>query len=319
MPAVEHLYLRTGVVVVAHGRADLALRCLETLRPNLAADRMVAVVNAPELAAPGDLEALHAIAHVESPVRPQGYAANLNLGVRCLPDGTDYLLLANDDVEFDEGGLGALIEKIDASPTVGAVGPAFRDRRGGVVEPERGEPSPRAYALYSARLLPLGRLWSLLERVTGADTPAGTATAGAPAWLSGAVMLVRAAAFRSIGGFDEDFFLYYEETDFCFRLREAGWRVVYADDVSVVHLGGESTQSRYERAFLQSRRLYFEKRLGRPRFLFLQATLLTVFVVGSAYNLAAAALRPRTARRRMELVTSLWRRRLFLLGRRVQA
>jgi GT2 family glycosyltransferase len=287
-----------------------------TLKPELQGDKIVVVVNAPELADPRGLARLGRVAHVISPPKRQGYGANLNLGVRALPSELDFFLLANDDVEFAGGCLGKLLETLDRDDELGLVGPAIQDPRGRPFPPWLRAPTARSLTLYQARLLPLGRLWSLFHQPPG-SAPVVVAP-GEPDVVIGAAMLVRAAAFHRLGGFDEDFFLYYEETDLCFRLREAGWGLATRSDAHVVHVGNASTEYRYWRAYLQSQRTYLIKRSGGARVLALQVGLLAIFLAGSVYHAVAAVARPGTARRRLELVKQIWNRRIFLLGRRVR-
>src|SRR3989442_810473 len=79
--AADELVAHMGAVVVAHGRADLALDCIRTL-PALPRERIVVVINAPDLANPYELAELRQTATVVAPDKPQGYGANLNLGAR---------------------------------------------------------------------------------------------------------------------------------------------------------------------------------------------------------------------------------------------
>jgi len=79
-------------------------------------------------------------------------------------------------------------------------------------------------------------------------------------WVSGACMLVRRDAFDRVGGFDERFFLYWEDADLCRRLRGAGWRVRYQPAARVVHLVGRSSRTNASlaiRAFHRSAYLYY--------------------------------------------------------------
>ena len=63
-------------------------------------------------------------------------------------------------------------------------------------------------------------------------------------WVSGTAMLVRRTAFEEVGGFDEDYFMYVEDVDLCWRLRKAGWDVRYAPTAGVVHAIGGSSEAR---------------------------------------------------------------------------
>jgi GT2 family glycosyltransferase len=135
-------------------------------------------------------------------------------------------------------------------------------------------------------------------------------------FIIGAAMLARARAYEGIGGFDEDFFLYFEEADFCFRLRAAGWKIGWVSDASVLHLGGSSTpDARYRLIGLQSRRLYLLKRLGRARLVALKWAQAIVFGLACAYNALAAIARPATARRRAAQLRERYEeQRIFLVN-----
>jgi N-acetylglucosaminyl-diphospho-decaprenol L-rhamnosyltransferase len=310
---------RTGVVVVAHARADLALRCVESLASSVTAESMVVVVNAPEAVEPAELTRLRQTVRVVSAPSRQGYGANLNLGVQSLPAGLEFLLLANDDLEFAEGAVEKLLGRLDEDPSIGIVAPALYTPDGS--RSWAYAPFPTALGtLLSVAVVPLGRAGRRLAHRAGSDGPAPHGRT-ADGWVCGAAMLVRAAAFRGVNGFDEDFFLYFEEVDFCFRLRAAGWQIAWDADASALHVTGTSSIGRaFPHAFLQSRRLYFAKRLGRPRLVGLQGAQIVILVAGFVYNLLAATLRPVTARQRFSFLRSRFQdSRLFLLGPRVGA
>jgi hypothetical protein len=87
-------------------------------------------------------------------------------------------------------------------------------------------------------------------------------------WLAGASMLIRARVFEQIGPFDDRFFLYYEETDFCRRALAAGWTTYYVPASKVMHIGSVSTgmkvpQRRMPSYWFESRAHYFRKHHGR--------------------------------------------------------
>jgi GT2 family glycosyltransferase len=84
-------------------------------------------------------------------------------------------------------------------------------------------------------------------------------------WVSGAALLVRRSAFEALGGFDEKFFLYFEDIDFCLRLRAAGGKVYYDPTVTIIHLGGESASTSRgvaARAYRQSQLYFWGKHRG---------------------------------------------------------
>ena len=87
-------------------------------------------------------------------------------------------------------------------------------------------------------------------------------------WVSGVSMLFRSEVFSTAGLFDERFFLYFEEIDLAFRIRESGWKVYFVSDAAVDHVGGLSTglgdkTRRMPKYWFESRRRYFVKHHGR--------------------------------------------------------
>jgi GT2 family glycosyltransferase len=85
-------------------------------------------------------------------------------------------------------------------------------------------------------------------------------------WLAGASMMIRRELLEDVGLFDEDYFLYFEETDLCYRANKAGWPTVYVRNSSVSHIGGASTGmenwKRVPTYWMDSRRLFFSKNYG---------------------------------------------------------
>jgi hypothetical protein len=88
-------------------------------------------------------------------------------------------------------------------------------------------------------------------------------------WVAGASMMIRRQVFEDVGLFDENFFLYFEETDFCRRAKEKGWSTHYVRGSAVAHIGGASTGIKDERSkrrmpayWFDSRRHYFQKNHG---------------------------------------------------------
>ena len=164
-----------------------------------------------------------------------GYGRAANIGVHSSSE--DWIIIANPDVSFKPGAIDALLQAASRWPHAGVLGPQILT------------PDGRIYP--SARELPsLGR--GIGHAIFGWWWPTNPWTAGyrrereAPTerragWLSGACLLVRRAAFEEVGGFDESYFMYFEDTDLCERLSAAGWDIVYAPSAVVEHHGGHST------------------------------------------------------------------------------
>jgi N-acetylglucosaminyl-diphospho-decaprenol L-rhamnosyltransferase len=171
--------------------------------------------------------------------RNAGYAAGINAAVGAAEAGT-HLLVANPDIRLDAGSgeilLGALREQ-----GVGIAVPQLRDAAGRLTFSIRRDPTVlRALgeALMggdrAGRWAPLGETATRPESYDrGADVD----------WASGAIMAISHECAESVGRWDETMWLYSEETDYCLRARDAGFRVRYVPSARAVHLGGESGES----------------------------------------------------------------------------
>lgn len=268
------------------------------------------MLNDPREIEPQARGALSADAEIVSPPRPQGYGANLNLGVRALGDRVEYCLLSNDDVAFEAGCLERLIGTMMHDDTIGLVGPAIhRADSGRLEQPFVPFPSLAAEFRSLGPRPPLNQS----DELRGDEPPERSSEASGSGWIHGAAMLIRMSAFEAVNGFDEDFFLYFEEVDLCYRVRKAGWQIAWCRDAEVVHQQGASIETAPGLA-MASKRLYFEKRLGRARWAVVELLLVTLFSVSAAYNCVAALLEPSTARRRIRRFQNLWENRVFLRG-----
>jgi len=196
--------------------------------------------------------------------RNLGYGAACNLAAR--ETVGDYLLLLNNDVEVEPGALEAMAAVLSAEPGVAAVGPRLLDSRRRPARSIFRAPTPRR-VLFESLFLP--RLFPGIPFFHGHYTAYTThARARDVESLSGAAVLVRRKAFEDVGGFDEGFFFYAEESDLFARLRRAGWRVRFEPAARAVHRGGvasaEVSQRDLDRRLRDGLRLYARRHHG-PR------------------------------------------------------
>jgi GT2 family glycosyltransferase len=164
-----------------------------------------------------------------------GFAGGNNRGIA--ETDAPWVLLLNSDAWFaDDGGLDRLLALARERPRAAVVGPRLRNEDGSVQRSVRGFPTLWGLAteyLFLRKLAPGSRLLNPLY--AGGFDHASEREAD---YLYGACLLVRRAAIDEVGGLDEDFFMFSEETDWCRRFRDAGWQVVFAPVAEVVHVGG---------------------------------------------------------------------------------
>ena len=168
-----------------------------------------------------------------------GFAAGNNLAARHARGRL--LLLLNPDALPEPGTIARGVALMDAHPGVGLAGARLLGEDGGTQPSARMFPGlvQELFVLSGlAARFPKSRWFGHFDR-----TWADPAQAAAVDWVPGAFALIRAPLFRALNGFDERFFLYYEEVDLCRRIRAAGWAVMYWPELRVAHIGGESART----------------------------------------------------------------------------
>jgi hypothetical protein len=223
-----------GVVVVSHRSAATLGRCLDCLWAADRVARIVVVDNASDDASAGIVEK-----RARSEPRLQllrneanrGFGAACNQGARLLD--TPWVAFVNPDVYVARDDLARLARHASAAPGAGLVGTDAVDADG------KADPAVRRWDPSLRRLLL--RAGKRDELYFGRDPATSLQKVEA---TSGAVMLMPLALFRKLGGFDEGYRLHAEDLDLCRRVREAGYEVLVANDITVLHLRGVSSRTR---------------------------------------------------------------------------
>ena len=266
------------VVIVNYRTPDLTIECLRSLIPELAnLPRMqVTVVDNDS----GD----DSVAKIEKAIATEGwgdwvkfiasqhnggFSYGNNLAIRPVlassdPAPADYFLLLNPDTEIRSGAIKALVDFMVQHPEAGIAGSRY----------ELADGTPWRIKLRFPTILSeldgglrLGLVTKLLHKWVVAQ-PAGDEACQVD-WLPGASMLIRRQVLETVGLMDEEYFLYYEETDYCLQAKRAGWSCWYVPDSLVMHIGGQSTgvdladtPERLPKYCFDSRRRYFTKNHG---------------------------------------------------------
>lgn len=176
-----------------------------------------------------------------------GFGAGANLGA--LHARGEYIFFLNPDAFWQWGTFSEASRFFRLHPKVAVVGVKIIDFSGFPEKWSVGMPMSFFELVKNNIGLPSSR--HILE----SKKPIGVG------WVSGAAMFVRKSAFEKIGGFDERFFLYFEDADLCYRIRKECGSVVFYPDIAIHHDGGGSCSSvsLQKAEFYRSQRLYFEK------------------------------------------------------------
>ncbi len=231
-----------------------------------------------------------------------GYARGNNAGIRAARG--EYVLILNPDTIIHYAALDRWIEFADKHPDAGAFGCRVLNPDGTFQDPARPFPTIAHYLLVALYLRPnTYRGWH-------GQTPREID------WQSGCSILVRRELLDRLGGFDERFFYHYEEVDLCYRIHQAGWRILYTPDAVITHLGGQSIGRfpvRFELEKYRNRYRYFHKHFGRRGAIQCRwVTLLHLRLRQIGYGLIGLFSRDEPARNRLDMlrVITRWNREL---------
>ena len=166
-----------------------------------------------------------------------GFAAANNIGL--LKSQGELILFLNPDTIIKPNSLDALIALMDKNEDIGVCSPKLLNPDGSLQESVRGFPTFRA-ALHRHTAFKylyvfkgMYKKWLMkdqsYEKLADVDQ------------VMGAALITRKSILELVGPMDEQFFMYYEEVDLCYRIKKAGWRVVYAPQSEIIHIGGSSS------------------------------------------------------------------------------
>jgi N-acetylglucosaminyl-diphospho-decaprenol L-rhamnosyltransferase len=238
--------LDIAVVIVTYKSAELAIECLHSIHSERETQvlkiRVVLVDNAsgdlPRITQAVERNGWSSWVTLELAPRNGGFAYGNNFGIRRIYAKTrpNYILLLNPDTQVRRGAIAALVGFLESHPQVGIAGSSF--------ETEDGKDWPFAFRFPTLvseieHGMQVGIITRCLSRWTVARTM--NSVAQPMDWISGASMMIRPTVLSAVGCLDENFFLYFEETEFCHRAGRAGFPTWYVPESRVMHMIGKST------------------------------------------------------------------------------
>jgi N-acetylglucosaminyl-diphospho-decaprenol L-rhamnosyltransferase len=252
---------RLSVIIVNYLAYEPLADCLTSLTRFVAPGDVVVVDHSTQPQSLARLTARFPLVRFIPEAGNPGFAAGVNRGVRVTTG--EYVLLLNPDciVMSDPS---PLAEWLARNPGAAVCGAIVREADGSIQASARRFPGITTglagRTTWLTRVWP-GNPWTALNLVNGVPTDPIPVD-----WVSGACMMIRREAFAAAGGMDELFFLYWEDADFCRRLKEAGWATYYHPAMSVTHLTGQSSRHVREAslvAFHESAYRYYRKHGSR--------------------------------------------------------
>lgn len=287
-----------SVIVVTYNAEAFIADCLRSVKSQRtgATQRIVVVDNASGDATAARVREVAPEALFIPSAMNAGFAAANNTGIRRC-DAGDVLLL-NPDTRMHPGSLEALAGYLDDHPSTGIAGPKLLNadgslQRTGIAFPSIWNLCADLFGL--DRLFPHSRFFGRHRRLyLNPEEPAEVD------FLQGSCLLMRRSVLDAVGLLDEQFFMYFEETDLCRRVRDAGWTVAYVPGAVVTHLGG-SGASLYSgarlRDFHRSFLIYLRKHETPFRRSVMRLLLLLRAIGRATVLLLAGLVRPSAERR----------------------
>lgn len=249
-----------GVIIVTWNSESTIEACLSSLPADLA---VVVVDNCSDDATLQRVRECRPGTHVLEPGRNLGFGSACNLGASALP-GCDLLLL-NPDAAIDGAAIARLRQSLEDAPRIGVVGPAIEDAAGTLELSWGDDPTLKSE-------------WERKKAHEAVRTrPPEPLVVD---WVTGGCCLVRREAWDEVGGFDEHYFLYFEDLDLCRRIRRAGFEVRFDPIVTARHLRGVSAGKlglEVERHYRRSQLYYYQKHASALEILGLRLYLMLKF------------------------------------------
>ena len=244
-----------SVIIVNHNGEEDLRRCLESLHGPGPELEILVVDNASSDGSLGMVREIFPKVRVLEQDRNLGFGAANNLAA--IEARGESLLLLNADAWLEAGALQRLHQRLQRENRLALVAPALfypDGRRQFVWSPERGvagEALQRLRNPFEKRRWAHGAVMRHLSRLVGR------------LWFTAACVLVRRDAFEAVGGFDETFFMYFEDVDLCVRLEKAGWKLAQEPGAVVHHAGGFVRHPHVDDVYRPSQLRYYA--LHRPR------------------------------------------------------
>ena len=262
-----------SIIIVNWNVRDLLRDCLRSIEAG-SDDLTLEVIVVDSASSDGSVEMVRAEfpwVHLMACVENVGFPRGNNIGLAKAAGA--YLLLLNPDTLVLENALPAMVAYLRSQPEIGALGPKLLNPDGSIQSSRRRFPTLATGFFESTWLERLAP--DVLKHYYALDLPDDVT--GDVDWVTGACIMVPRAAYETVGGLDEGYYMYSEELDWCRRIKESGRRVVYYPPARVIHHYGKSSEQavtarhiNFQRAKLR----YFRKYHGRGAAMALRGFLL---------------------------------------------
>lgn len=238
-PAGKEQAIILSIIIVSWNVRELLAQCLHSIAANRHGLELEVIVvdSASSDGTPQMVREQFPWVRLEACTDNVGFPRGNNIGLG-LARG-QYILLLNPDTVVVDDALQSLVAYLEENEGVGVVGPQLLNGDGSVQSSRRRFPTV-ALGFLESTWLESYAPDSMLRRYYVLDRPDDEVLE--VDWVTGAALMTRRAVVEAVGGLDEAYYMYFEEPDFCRRVKQAGWRVVYLPQAKIVHYVGKSSE-----------------------------------------------------------------------------
>jgi GT2 family glycosyltransferase len=275
-----------SIIIVSWNAKAYILKCLASLANESGLREIIVVDNNSSDGSPDAVASAYPEVKLIRSSENLGFARANNLGIKA--SSGEYLAFVNNDVEVFPGCIPGLVAFSEAHPRVGVAGPQLFGGKGGLQKSYWGFPTLRNRF---ARAVALDKLFP-------SKAFSGHSTYGAKDFfkpvdvLQGSFLLVKRAALNQVGPWDESFFIYGEDVDWCKRFWDAGWEVMFVASSRAIHYGGSSSANAPVRFYIEKQKADLQYWLKHKKFVDVWAYLLIALLHESLRVLGFSLIAP---------------------------
>jgi GT2 family glycosyltransferase len=277
-----------SIILVNYNGADVVLDCLRSLEqfPQSISYEVIVVDNASQDGSPDLIESYSPPVKLIRQLENRGFGAGNNIAAKVATG--EFLFLLNTDTQVTGDILPVLLRLMKDYPDAGIIGPKLLNPDGSLQLSTAwnislaGESKTRQQLKTYAEPSQKAAIEQRFNTLQDVDI------------LVGAAFFVRKKLFDELGGFDESFFMYFEESDLCRRAKNLGWRILYTPEASVIHIRGHSVNKMSDRMALEYRKsqlYYYQKHRPLWEQILLRFYLLLKFLVPTLVRFNSFGLR----------------------------
>ena len=232
------------IIIVNYNSTDCVIDCLDSLHASKPPDYNLKMLVFDNASQDGPIRIKNKFPDVYIKLNPVNIGFGAAINQLMLMSRSELLLLMNPDTMATRQLFSGAVEFVRSNERIGIVGPRMLNEDNTVQGSARAFPNP--LTSFFGRNSPITRMFPN-NSISKSNILTINNENGEPMevdWVSGACMVIRRQAMQAVGGFDERFFLYWEDTDLCRRIWDAGWKVVYFPGAKVTHSVGKSSSTR---------------------------------------------------------------------------